>query len=58
MNGAASGSSVYGVLNIQGKDSMGETWNVTGQEFSFAVPAPGAIALLGLAGIASRRRRK
>ncbi len=58
MNGAATGSAVYDVINLQGKDAMGETWNATGQDFFFAVPAPGAIALVGLAGVASRRRRK
>jgi len=52
-------SSVYGVLNLQGKDSNGDTFQVTGQAFDFSiVPAPGALALLGLAGVASRRRRK
>lgn len=51
-------SAVHGVLNIQGKDSAGETFQVTGQDFYFELPAPGALALLGLAGVASRRRRK
>jgi len=51
-------SSVFGVLNLQGKDSAGETFQATGQAFSFSLPAPGALALLGLAGVASRRRRK
>ena len=52
------GGSVSGVLNLQGKDSAGETFQVTGQDFYFELPAPGALALLGLAGVASRRRRK
>jgi len=52
------GSAVHGTLNFQGKDSAGETYQVTGQDFYFELPAPGALALLGLAGIASRRRRK
>jgi len=58
MHGADAGSAVFGELNIQGKDSNGDTFQVTGQDFYFEVPAPGAIALLGLAGVASRRRRK
>jgi hypothetical protein len=58
MHGADAGSAVFGELNIQGKDSNGDTFQVTGQDFYFAVPAPGALALLGLAGVASRRRRK
>ena len=52
------GGNVSGVLNLQGKDSAGETFQVTGQDFYFELPAPGALALLGLAGVASRRRRK
>ena len=52
------GGNVSGVLNFQGKDSAGETFQVTGQDFYFELPAPGALALLGLAGVASRRRRK
>jgi hypothetical protein len=56
MNGL--NSAVYGTLNLQGKDTAGETYQITGQDFSFSLPAPGALALLGLAGVASRRRRK
>jgi hypothetical protein len=51
-------SAVFGTLNLQGKDSAGETYQANGQAFSFSLPAPGALALLGLAGVASRRRRK
>jgi len=50
-------SSVSGVLNLQGKE-LGVTFQARGQEFEYFLPAPGAIALLGIAGIASRRRRK
>ena len=51
-------SSVSGVLNIQGKVGDFETFQERGQEFDYYLPAPGALALLGIAGIASRRRRK
>jgi len=51
-------STVSGVLNLQGKAGDFETFSVTDVEFSFQAPAPGALALLGLAGIAGRRRRK
>jgi MYXO-CTERM domain-containing protein len=44
----------YGNLNFQGKDADGNTWEATDQW----LPAPGALALLGLAGIAGRRRRR
>ena len=44
----------YGNLNFQGKDANGNTWEATDQW----LPAPGALALLGLAGIAGRRRRR
>ncbi|MCH2133150.1 MAG: hypothetical protein MK116_05305 [Phycisphaerales bacterium] len=45
---------VVGSVNLQGKDADGNTWSVTGATW---VPAPGALALLGLAGLAGRRRR-
>ena len=51
-------SHVYGVLNIQGKQGDFETFQVYGEAFDYEFPAPGALALLGIAGIASRRRRK
>ena len=52
-------SHVMGVLNLQGKSGNFETFQARGQAFDFSlIPAPGALALLGLAGIASRRRRK
>jgi len=52
-------STVSGVVNFQGKVGDNETFVATGQAFEYSmIPAPGALALLGLAGIASRRRRK
>jgi MYXO-CTERM domain-containing protein len=51
-------SHVSGVLNIQGKAGDFVTFQARGLAFDFAAPAPGAIALLGLAGLAGRRRRK
>lgn len=52
-------SNVSGVLNLQGKAGDFVTFQALDQAFDFSmVPAPGALALLGLAGVASRRRRK
>ena len=48
---------LVGQLSIQGKDAAGETFQELGATWT-VVPAPGAIALLGLAGVCSRRRRK
>jgi MYXO-CTERM domain-containing protein len=48
---------VYGSMNFQGKNADLSNWNADGIAFDTA-PAPGALALLGLAGIAARRRRK
>ena len=49
---------IEGIINIQGKNADLTNWQQRGIAFSSAViPAPGAIALLGLAGLASRRRR-
>ena len=46
--------SMYGNVNLQGKNADGSTWQVVDQW----IPAPGALALLGLAGLAGRRRRR
>ncbi len=51
------GDHVFGVINIQGKNADLSNWQYRGVTFD-SIPAPGAIALLGLAGIAARRRRK
>ena len=48
---------LVGQLSIQGKDAAGETFQELGATWD-VVPAPGAIALLGLAGVCSRRSRK
>jgi hypothetical protein len=53
----AEGEGVSGTLNFQGKDADLENWNTVQMDFN-TVPAPGALALLGLAGISARRRRK
>ena len=48
----------YGTISIQGKDADASTnWNEDGLDFD-TIPTPGALALLGLAGLAARRRRK
>ena len=47
-------ASMTGNVNLQGKLASGENW----EAFNQWVPAPGALALLGLAGIAGRRRRR
>jgi len=47
-------SYVSGVINIQGKAGDFETFQVRGIEIW--VPAPGALMLLGIAGLARRRR--
>jgi hypothetical protein len=52
-------SNVSGILNLQGKSGDFVTFQARDQVFDFSmVPAPGALALLGLAGFVSRRRRK
>jgi hypothetical protein len=46
---------LLGQISLQGKDIDGNTW----QELRATwVPAPGALALLGFAGLAGRRRRR
>ena len=49
------GSGLIGQVSFQGKDADGNTWQELGVTW---VPAPGAMALLGLAGLAGRRRRR
>ncbi len=46
---------LVGQVSLQGKDADGNTWQELGVTW---VPAPGALALLGLAGLAGRRRRR
>ena len=52
---SVTGGDLVGSINLQGRDADGTVWNADGVTW---VPAPGALALLGIAGIASRRRRK
>ena len=53
----ADGDHVFGTINLQGKNADLTNWNAIGVSFD-TIPAPGALALLGLAGISARRRRK
>ena len=46
---------LLGQISLQGKDLDGNTWQEIGVTW---VPAPGALALLGFAGLAGRRRRR
>jgi len=48
---------VSGIINIQGKNADLSNWQYRSVEFT-CIPTPGAIALLGLAGVTARRRRK
>ncbi len=47
-----------GTVSLQGKDANGANWTADSVSYSVGLPAPGALALLGLAGIAGRRRRR
>jgi hypothetical protein len=47
---------LVGCMSFQGKDADGNTFQ--NLNVCIEVPAPGALALLGLAGIAGRRRRR
>ena len=51
-------STLSGVVNLQGKVGDFETFVAEDVFFYYPIPAPGALALLGLAGLAARRRRK
>jgi len=53
----ADGDGVFGSINLQGKNADGSNWSALGVEFN-TIPAPGVLALLGLAGVVARRRRK
>ena len=45
----------YFMFNLQGKDANGDTWNEIGLTW---IPGPGALALLGFAGLVGPRRRR
>ena len=51
-------SRLQGTISLQGKLADGSNWGAESVSYDFALPAPGALALLGLAGIAGRRRRR
>jgi hypothetical protein len=51
-------SSLVGTISLQGKNADGSNWGAESVSYDFALPAPGALALLGLAGVAGRRRRR
>ena len=53
----ADNDGVFGTINLQGKNADGSNWTAAGVNFN-TIPAPGALALLGIAGIVARRRRK
>ena len=54
----ADGGVLSGQVNLQGKNADGSNWSAAAVAIGGVIPAPGAIALLGLAGITARRRRK
>ena len=51
-------SALVGTISLQGKNADGSNWGAESVSYDFALPAPGALALLGLAGVAGRRRRR
>lgn len=50
-------SDLVGSMSFQGKDANGNTFQNLNVEI-VGIPAPGALALIGLAGLAGRRRRR
>ncbi len=54
-------SRIFGILNVGVREKIGGE-NITREvhdiEIDFAVPAPGALALLGIAGLIGTRRRR
>jgi hypothetical protein len=57
--GNGDASDLVGQLNLQGKDANGETWNAINAQWGGGdIPAPGALASLGIDGVAGGRRRR
>ena len=54
-------SRIFGILNVGVREKIGGEnvfRQITGIEYDFAVPAPGALALLGIARLMGTRRRR
>jgi hypothetical protein len=51
-------SIVSGTISMQGTTAAGDTWVATDVQIGGLIPAPGAVALLGLAALTTRRRRR
>ena len=54
-------SRIFGILNVQVLEKIGGEnilRQITGIKYDFAVPSPGALALLGIAGLMGTRRRR
>ncbi|MFN0011150.1 MAG: hypothetical protein ACKVS8_05835 [Phycisphaerales bacterium] len=60
INGSAAGQTGRYIFNYNGagQASNGASFNIPVTNFAFAVPTPGAAALVGLAGVAVLRRRR
>jgi len=55
---SGSDSHLVGTISMQGKNADGSNWTAESVSYDYELPAPGALALLGLAGVAGRRRRR
>ena len=54
-------SRIFGILSVGVREKIGGEnafREIRGIEYDFAVPAPGALALLGIAGLMGTRRRR
>ncbi len=52
------GGAVSGTISMQGTTATYDTWVATDVQVGSLIPAPGALALLSLAGLTARRRRR